>query len=441
MKRYRGLSFILILAGVLLFSACKKENNIVGIDIQPPGDKLGVSRIDTVSVIAYSQLVDSVRTDETSTSLLGSLYDPVFGTTTTNIFAQFRLSQTATTFGDNPVVDSLILTLDFTGLYGDSSAVLTLEIYEMSAMIHKDTNFYSDTAVSYYPELIASKTFTPNLTDSLIVNGDTLKPHLRINLSETNPSLAEKLLAATEEDLNTQENFQEYFNGLYFKVQEKSSGGAILYTSLISDLSEMVMYYRNDEEDSLSFPFLITSNSAYFGQFLHNYQAAQPIFRQQVIEGDTSLGKTTCYIQAMAGVKTIIKFPHLRKLTESGTVAINEARLFLKLQEAEPLFTPAQTLVLVRSDGEGGFTVISDQLEGLDYFGGVYDPATKGYWFRITSTIQDILTSDEPDYGFELFISGGSVNAQRSVLNGYDPHEPVPYDDRMKLVLTVTDVQ
>lgn len=438
MKRKLGPLFVATLGVIFFFSSCKKENNNVGIDVQPPNDRIGVIYTDTVSVRCHSALVDSVRTDETSSSLLGSILDPVFGATTANIFSQFRLSKVASTFGDNPVLDSLILTLDYKSIYGDTNAVLTLEVFEISEKIFLDTNYYSNDAVGYYPGLIASKTFTPSLTDSVIVGPDTLEPHFRINLSETNPELAQKLLSASADVMNTQDSFQDYFYGLFLKVKESTGGGAILSMELVSAMTEMQLYYSNDESDSLLFTYHISTSAASFGQFLHNYTVAQPIFQAQVIEGDTSLGKTTCYIQAMAGVKSIIRFPHLRSLVADGKVAVNEARLFIKLQEAEPTLSPARNLVLVRSDGEGGYTVLTDQLEGEGYFGGSYDADKKEYWFRITSTIQDILLSDDPDYGFELFIAGGSILAQRSILTGYQPDAPVPLEDRMRLVITYT---
>jgi hypothetical protein len=431
---------MLILVGTIFFSACEKENKNIGIDVQPPNDRLGVVKTDTITIDAYSRRVDSVRTDETSSSLLGSIMDPIFGATTANIYTQFRLSQTATTFGENPVLDSLVLTLDYRNLYGDTNAILTLEIYEMSEKIHIDSSYYSNVSVDYYPTLIASKTFNPNLKDSIVIGPDTLKPHLRVNLSQTNPEFAQKLLSATEENLNTQDDFQDYFYGLYLKVQEVNSGGGIIYINLLSTLSEMVLFYSNDEEDSLAFPFIISGNAAYFGEFKHNYSVAQPIFRSQVIDGDTSNGRNTLYVQAMGGVKTFIRFPHLRNLITDGTVAINEARLFINLQEEEPLYNPAQSLVLVKSDGEGGYFILDDQLEGQDYFGGIYDSGSQGYWFRITRSIQKILESAEPDYGFELFITGGSILAERSILTGYDPDPPVPAGDRMKLVITYTKV-
>ena len=95
-------------------------------------------------------------------------------------------------------------------------------------------------------------------------------------------------------------------------------------------------------------------------------------------------------------------------------------------------------MALVKSDGQGGYNLLTDQLQGTAFFGGSYDSLINGYWFRITGTIQQILSSEDPDYGFELYISGGSIIANRSILNGYNPDPPVPQEDRLRLVLTYT---
>ena len=95
-------------------------------------------------------------------------------------------------------------------------------------------------------------------------------------------------------------------------------------------------------------------------------------------------------------------------------------------------------MALVKSDGEGGYNILPDQLQGQAYYGGYYDSTNNEDWFRITNSIQQILSSDDPDYGYELFITGGSVLANRSILTGYDPDPPVPHEDRIRLVLTYT---
>jgi hypothetical protein len=439
-KEKRWLSILLILSAIIFLSACEEEFNNVGMELQPPGDRLTVKTTDTLSVYAYSTLVDSIRTDETSVSLMGSIYDPIFGTTTANVYSQFRLSETAFSFGENPVVDSLVLTLDYKKLWGDTNAILTMQVYEIKEQFYKDSAYTSNISLDYDPTLIATTTFNPNLTDSIIFGSDSikLKPHFRLNLSKTNPVLAQKLIGASSDDMNTQDAFQEYFYGLYIKFTDVNTGGAIFAVNLLSTWSEMTLYYKNDEEDSLSFDYIISAYAAYFGEFRHNYTMAEPGFKKQVVDGDTSLGKNTLYVQTMAGVKSYLKFPYLKNIDDNAGIMINEARMFITTPELDPYLDPPNTLVLVKSDGEGGYDIMTDQAVGDDYYGGVYDSVSRGYWFRITETVQEMLLSDDPDYGFELYISGGSVICSRGILNGFDPIEPVPYDDRIRLVITHT---
>jgi hypothetical protein len=123
---------------------------------------------------------------------------------------------------------------------------------------------------------------------------------------------------------------------------------------------------------------------------------------------------------------------------DNGKIAVNEARLFLKCMETDPLLDFAVQLVMVKKNEEGGYDIMNDQLEGTGYFGGYYDDNINGYWFRITSAVQEMMRGDDPDYGYEIYLSGGSVNAERVILTGTDPQAPVPAEDRMKLVITYT---
>lgn len=383
--------------------------------------------------------VDSVRTDEASMVMLGSIMDPVFGATTAGFYTQLKLSTSAHSFGDNPVLDSLVLSLDYEGIYGDSTAQITLRVFEMADSINYDSSYYSHETVECYPQELLVHTFVPNLTDSLVADGDTLPPHLRVDMTTLGQSLAEKLLAADTNQMANNDSFLKYFYGLYITAEVAASGGSILYIAPVSTLSRMTLYYHNDEEDSLSFGYNTTTSTARFSHFVHDYSLGSPEFRAQVIDGDTSLGKQICYNQTMAGVKTFIRFPFIRNYYIPGNAAVNEARLFISaVTETGSVLSPAEDIVLVRADGEGGYTILQDQAEGIDYYGGVYDDDKQGYWFRITYTVQDLMRSTDPDHGMELFISGGSINAQRLVMAGPSPVSPIPAENRMKLVITYT---
>jgi hypothetical protein len=430
-------SFLFILTALLL-SNCKDDNNSLGLEIQPPGDKLTVKTSDTASVVAYSQLVDSIKTDETSLSLLGSIADPVFGVSTASFYTQVRLGQSAFSFGTDPLPDSLVLALDYKGLYGDSTAAMTIRVYELDEQILIDTSYYSNQSLALKSTLLAEKTFVPNFTDSVAVGEDTLPPHLRINLTDITSALAMKLLEAPSDSMTSNSSFLNYFYGLYVTAEPVNSGGSILYFDLLSSLSEMTLYYHNLTADSLKFEYLINSNCARFGHFDHDYTLGDPSFIAQVIDKDTTMGQNVCYVQALSGVKTFVRFPAIKNYYANGNIAVNEARFFMSCSEPEPMLDVAKLLIMVKKNADGSFDYLEDQLNGEGFFGGYYDKNSHGYWFRITSTIQDLMQSTDTDYGFEIYLSGGAVNAERVLLYGTDPALPDSVEGRMKLVITYT---
>jgi hypothetical protein len=438
LTKFSWFSAGLFLVSALLLTNCNDDKNSLGLDIQPPDDKLNVFSVDTATVIAYSQLVDSIKTDETSVSLLGSLVDPVFGKTTANFYTQLRLSQTAFDFGATPFPDSLVLALDYSKIYGDTNAAITVRIYELSEQINLDSSYFSNQTLVVNSILLGEKTFVPNLSDSLIVMNDTLPPHLRIRLSDLSSTLVDKLLFAPADSMASNASFLNYFYGLYVTAEPANSGGAIIYFDLMSSLSEMSLYYHNGTDDSLQFDYLINSNCARFGHFTHDYSIADPTFKSQVVDNDTLMGKNTCYVQALAGVRTHVRFPYIKNFYANGNIAVNEARFFLSCQETDPELDVATILIMVKRTEEGSYTILDDQLESAGYFGGYYDKGKHGYWFRITSSIQELMRSEDPDYGFDIYLSGGAVNAERVLLDGTNPQLPENAEDRMKLVVTYT---
>jgi hypothetical protein len=438
LKKFSWFFAGLFLITALLFTTCKSDYNELGLDIQPPNDKLNVFSTDTTTVLAYSQIFDSVKSDETSVSMLGSILDPVFGSTTASIYTQFRLSESAYDFGTTPIPDSLILSLKYDGFYGDSTAVMTIKVYELAGQIQIDSQYYSSQSIAVTETLLGQKTFSPDFSGKVIVGEDTLDPHFRIDLNSLTSTLAVKLLNAPADSMADNASFLNYFYGLYLTAEPANSGGLIIYYDLLSSLSKMTLYYHNTINDSLEFDYVINSNCARFGNFTHDYSLGDPSFKAQVIDKDTMLGKNICYVQALGGVKTFVRFPYIKNYYSNGNIAVNEARLFLSAYEPDAELDVATTLVLVKRDADSGYSITNDQMEGAGYFGGYYDKSNQGYWFRITSTIQELMRSSDPDYGLEVYVSGGAVNAQRVLLSGTSPQLPIAPEDRMKLIITYT---
>jgi len=157
--------------------------------------------------------------------------------------------------------------------------------------IYKDSVYYSNLQLPLDPVDYSNFSFEPQPTDSVVVLEDTLPAMLRLNLSEINPTLGNKLLNATVDEMEDSEIFQEFFNGLFIQSQPIYDDGAILYFDLSSAYTKMSLFYSNSEQDSLRYDYLITTTTATVNKYEHEYITANQEFREQVIGGDTSLGQ------------------------------------------------------------------------------------------------------------------------------------------------------
>ena len=202
---------------ILLLGSCAKDPGKIGYVIQPDDSKLNVAFSDSTTIYAYSELLDSIRSDNLSLNALGSLNDPIFGSTTAGFYTQFSLSFPDKSFGTNPVFDSLVLQLDYSNQFGDTNATIVAHTYQMLDSIINDEAYYSNLQIPIGFIDYSNYSFVPNLTDSVYVDGDTipLAPLLRLNLSDISTDLGEYLLGAPESAMKSTDSFRKYFKGLF----------------------------------------------------------------------------------------------------------------------------------------------------------------------------------------------------------------------------------
>ena len=435
-----SLSFIILLTLITIipFNACKKEADQVGIGLRPEEDIVTVLFNDTTSIEAYTILEDSIKTDETQINLIGSYVDPVFGTTTSTLYTQIRLSENGYDFGDNPVLDSVVLAMQYYTYYGDTNTSIQLRAYQLTESLYPDSVYYSDQTMEYDPAELANHTFYPRPTTPVAVGEDTVLAQLRVRLSD---DFGNMILNAPSSAMLDNENWLEYFKGFALQPEKATSGGSILSFDLMSLNSNVIVYYSNDEQDSLQFVFVINDNCARFMNYEHyDYQDASPEFKSQVLDENTELGNEQLYLQAMAGVKVMVKFPYIKNLVSSGKVAINEAKFVINdIDPAEELYPSPNRLIVVGVDEEGDNFILPDQFQF--YYGGYYDTTNRQVVFRITQYIQSLLRDDTEDHGLHLIVASASLVANRQMINGPIPLPPAPYSKRLKLNITYTPVE
>jgi len=426
---------VAVLSLLLLQIACNKKPETIGLDLIDE-NKLGV--YDTsFTITGYSTIDDSIRADELSLISLGSLQTEIFGLANTSFYCQLRLSETSPDFGEDPQPDSAILILVYSGYYGFINTPQTVKVYEVMQDIYKDSSYYSTTQFNLEPLTeFANYNFIPNPTDSILQEDSTyFTAELRIPLNET---FINKVMFPPDDSVfSSSDNFINYFKGIYVVTDSVSSPGegSILYFSLLNPRSNVTIYYN----DSLSFEYVINSNSASVANFRHNYSKSQnQNFIEQITNNDTTKGSENLYLQGLAGIKTKFSLPSLADWIGTNKYAINEAKLIIPaIEPVEELPAPGQ-LILFKYDENGDVQFTDDQQEGDNYFGGSFNETSNTYEFRITLYVQSVLNGT-PDYGLVLYPSGKSVNANQVTLYGTGPENAIHPKMYLNVIYTLLE--
>jgi hypothetical protein len=431
-----GLLALLIIGFI---AACNKKADQVGLGLQPASQELSVVFDNNSGLIAYSIREDSVRTDANAikTGMVGSMLDPVFGRTNAQIYSQFRLSENGHNFGEGAQLDSLVLSLAYSSFYGDTMTQQTVRVYELDVDMDPDTTYYSNQTLSDYGTEIAAVTFMPGPSDTLYIDSVPKQPQLRIPLSSV---FAQKLIDADDAVYDDNESWLEFMKGLRITADQVGGDGGIMLFDMLESATVLTIYYRSaDNEDTLSFEFLSNNNCARFTAFDHNdYMEASAGLKAQIIDGDTSGGSETFYLQAMGGVKAQLRLPDIKDYFADGAVSINEAKLIINIyDDGTDLAAPPQ-LGLAMVDEDGDYLPVADANEVSSYYGGYLSENEDSYFFRISQHVQQILTGVTPNYPLVLLVQGASFRANRIILNG--PEATMNVDDRMILEVIYTKV-
>lgn len=431
-----GLLALLIIGFI---AACNKKADQIGLGLQPASQELSVVFDNNSGLIAYSIREDSVRTDANAikTGMVGSMLDPVFGRTNAQIYSQFRLSENGHNFGEGAQLDSLVLSLAYSSFYGDTMTQQTVRVYELDVDMDPDTTYYSNQTLSDYGTEIAAVTFMPGPSDTLYIDSVPKQPQLRIPLSSV---FAQKLIDADDAVYDDNESWLEFMKGLRITADQVGGDGGIMLFDMLESATVLTIYYRSaDNEDTLSFEFLSNNNCARFTAFDHNdYMEASAGLKAQIIDGDTSGGSETFYLQAMGGVKAQLRLPDIKDYFADGAVSINEAKLIINIyDDGTDLAAPPQ-LGLAMVDEDGDYLPVADANEVSSYYGGYLSENEDSYFFRISQHVQQILTGVTPNYPLVLLVQGASFRANRIILNG--PEATMNVDNRMILEVIYTKV-
>lgn len=444
---------ILSVSTLISFSSCNKPT-VIGLDVQPENDLIDALYQDTLTLITQTVKEDPLRTDANlvynGVGLIGKYYDPVFGQANSAVYTQLLMFANAPTFGTNPKIDSVILSLAYTNMYGKKVKPrqnLTLNVNQMTEGLDITATYLSDQIKTYGQELTVANgfVFKPRPTDSIVIYGKTkLAPALRVPLLNSfGQSILDK---QNTTDLATNDNFLKFINGLYITT-EKTTGipsqeGNIVNFNMFS--SRLNIYYHNDTDDSIQYD--LSMSGMRYMRFDHSYVPYADADLQKQLSSTPPAQNDIVYVQSMAGVKTKLKIPNLLTWGRKDFIAINKAELIIKsISTAKDTFAiPTQlNLFGINDDGTTAY-VLPDAYEGTSYFGGIFDTTNNTFRFTITRQIQQLLSGKVSNNGFFITSATGASTANRIVLGGGSAvlnGTTNPNNYQMKLKITYTKLK
>ena len=422
----RPIRFILVsFSFLLIISSCKKINEAtdLGDDIIPGVD--GVTTFDTSLAVAtydtiFNPAKDSVGVDRTEDHILGNIFsDPLFGKTNGTVFLElkpdfYRWNFSGVYNKDSLFLDSVVMVLGWTGVYGDTTAPQRVRVYEMdqSNDFRIDTFYILREKYFTYSSLLGTKDFFPyELNDSVRAYRDTTVGQLRIRLSN---SFGRRLL-----DYDTT---NAYLSDSAFKTKVKgfaveadaSFGNTLMSFGLVNNANtKLAVYYKfqkNGKLDTAVSYFRFTSVSA-----SHNYIKRD--FSATMLAAANDPGEDNLvYLINTPGSYATVKIPALRTLSNK---IVNRAELIVEqvYDPSDNIFTPPEALMLDVYDSTLGaykftpydFAPDETGVAGISY--GMYGKSTldgagnpiRVWKFNITRYVQNILTQKEPVHDFRLF--------------------------------------
>lgn len=408
---------------VLCLISCKKEYNAIGLSLE---DELLGTTMDTTAINAYSVLYDTLSTTNLSNQHIGALRDPIFGRTDASVYSQFRLSGSTPYFGESPFIDSVVLTLQISSYYGDTSATLNFSVYELSEDLSTSATYYNYSTTSYHNNNLLDNPGTnyqihPN--SSVSVNGEILSPHMRIRLK---PGFGQQIMDESDNWLSDDAILAD-FKGLYIKAESSHSTGCLFSCNMTSSLTGLVIYYHNSTSNGLSYTFRPSSAGITYNNFNHyGYVDACQDLKRQIIDHDTT-NISKLYLQPLGGVRAKVRFPSIcsKFAAYDNHVVINRAELVISnCNPNESMFYQPSGLSIqgVKNDGSLYYLPDDEMLSADGFFGGTYNASTGEYRIRITKYIQQLILN-QGNYAnyFYLTIKGSGIHPNRLVFHSNKP--------------------
>ncbi len=469
-KRFLPIVLAAFIFIVSINPGCTKlDTTTLGSDLIPAVDNVNTFA-DTFDIkTAQGIFDDSFKIFRNENNVLGLINnDPVFGSTDARIFLQLKPGFYPYYFG-NPGdtligVDSVVLGLSYKGVWGDTTQLQNLEVYEITDQFFGDSVFqYKD--IRYQPatgSLVGSATIDLRTVSGkkIIANGkDSVTSQVRIKLSDAfrNALFGQDSLAISPSGNNAFRNdslFRKAYKGLAVK---SSSGNALMYINLTDASTRLEVHFRRKNAGKTDTTYnRFALNTADLGTNLPSASSnyIRRNYSAQVTNNVTTLNPTALYLQTGPGTYANLTIDSLSNLSNrivhrasiyieqdpvdllTDSIFSAPPYMYLDLIDTgatkwKPVYFDLSPNTVYDPDNRTGFPYFpGDGTVDHNYFGGFAKTRFNAlgqkvvyYDINVTRHVQQIATKRTPNYRMRLY------PAFRMYYPQYPGATEIPYDN------------
>lgn len=409
---------ITILAILALLASCKKDTTI-GADILPSDDLLNAKYTDTFTLLSKTLNDTFMRTDKLAKNYLGVINDPSFGFQKASIVMELARPDK---FYDDTLgpftLDSAVLLLRYTSIYGDSTIAQDFTVSTINNKIDETSVYYSNNTAFPAGSTIGTLSnyhFVPS-NKVIISTADTVGTSniMRVPL---NTSVGNAILNLGQNTLLDSLSFKNAFPGIRIE-NTTNNGKCMAEIDLSSAYSSMVIYYKNKYGAQKEMRLYTTINRAVNGVLTSKPNSIN-LFQNNVSSTVNNVinsglqSDSINYFLGQSGTTIKLSLPTIKN---HGKVAVNKAELVVTqiIQNNSLTLSMPSVLYVLKHNSSG----VLDKLPTADG-GTLLDTSwvdNSGnligrYKINITKYIQNVLSGLESNSDLFLanYVSGGTA--------------------------------
>lgn len=493
MKRY--LSPILKYTSIICvlfftFSACDDDYTTIETDIE------GITDFDNDSinfpVVSYNRKLGPVQTNGLTSNLLGVYNDPIYGKTKGSVVSQIVPTSFGFNFPEDAVVDSVVLTIPYfsksigtdeegrtlyslDSIFGNEPIELSiwqntyfLRDFDPNSNLSEVQRYYSNSNETINfdnfrgQKLYENDDYTPSSSDVSIGENERIQPSLRVSLFSNEIAGLQDFwndlffsLPEGASELSNQNNFKDYFRGLYFKTEEAVSGNG--HMSMM-DLSQgsVILYYSwvvdttiDDNGDPLEIKDDSFIRMNFTGNRLNTLEndPTNTLISNADASADLVNGDEALYIKGGEGSMAVVDlFNGVIEDPETGTDVdaldyfrskkdqwlINEANITVYVDQNRVNGNEPDRIMLI--DIENNVPIVdyffdsstnnSNPLQSKIFYSKILQKDSDGngykYKFRVTEHLNNILLRDSTNVKLGIYVSTNVNDIQQATALEYD---------------------